>query len=161
MFGLESAHVGVLMLVLFIFAILFGFPIAFTLMALGVGFGYYAMGDTIIQLVVQRTYSTMTNDVLISVPLFTFMGYVIDRASILDRMFRALQLAMGGIPGSLAVVTMIVCALWGIASGIVGAVVVLMGLLALPAMLRAGYDRRLATGVICSGGTLESSSRRA
>ncbi len=154
MLGLESAHAGVLMLALFIFVIMLGFPIAFTLMAMGVGFGYLAMGDAIFQLVVQRTYSTMTNDVLISVPLFTFMGYIIDRANILDRMFHALQLAAGGIPGSLAVATMIVCALWGIASGIVGAVVVLMGLLALPAMLRAGYDHKLATGVICAGGTL-------
>jgi len=146
--------IGVMMLVLFIFAIMLGYPIAFTLMALGVAFGYYGMGDAIFQLVVQRTFSVMTNDVLISVPLFTFMGYIIDRANILDRMFRALQLAVGGLPGALAVATMVVCALWGIASGIVGAVVVLMGLLALPAMLRAKYDHRLASGVICAGGTL-------
>ena len=82
------------------------------------------------------------------------MGYIIDRANILDRMFHSLQLAIGGLPGSLAVATMVVCALWGIASGIVGAVVVLMGLLAMPAMLRAGYDHKLAAGVICAGGTL-------
>jgi TRAP-type mannitol/chloroaromatic compound transport system permease large subunit len=92
--------------------------------------------------------------VLISVPVFTFMGYIIDRANVLDRMFRALQLAIGGLPGAIALVTMIVCALWGIASGIVGAVVVLMGLLAMPAMLRIGYDHKLSAGVICAGGTL-------
>jgi tripartite ATP-independent transporter DctM subunit len=154
MFGLESAELGVLMLALFIVLIMLGFPIAFTLMALGVGFGFFAMGDLVFHLVVQRTYSIMTNDVLISVPLFTFMGYIIDRSNTLDRMFRALQLAAGGVPASLAVATMLVCALWGIASGIVGAVVVLMGLLAMPAMLRAGYDTRLASGTICAGGTL-------
>jgi tripartite ATP-independent transporter DctM subunit len=154
MFGLESAQLGVLMLVLFIFAIMLGFPIAFTLMALGFFFGYFALGENIIQLVVQRSYSIMTNDVLISVPLFTFMGYIIDRSNTLDRMFKALQLAAGGVPASLAVVTMVICALWGIASGIVGAVVVLMGLLAMPAMLRAGYDVRLTAGTICAGGTL-------
>jgi tripartite ATP-independent transporter DctM subunit len=154
MFGLESAQLGVLMLVLFIFGIMLGYPIAFTLMALGIFFGYFAMGELVFQLVVQRTYAIMTNDVLISVPLFTFMGYIIDRSNMLDRMFRALQLAAGGLPASLAVATMVVCALWGIASGIVGAVVVLMGLLAMPAMLRAGYDTRLAAGTICAGGTL-------
>ena len=154
MLGLENPQLGILMLVLFIFVIMLGYPIAFTLMALGVFFGYLAMGDIVFQLVVQRTYSIMTNDVLISVPLFTFMGYIIDRSNTLDRMFRALQLAAGGLPASLAVATMIVCSLWGIASGIVGAVVVLMGLLAMPAMLRAGYDVKLSAGTICAGGTL-------
>ena len=140
MFGLERRALGVLMLALFIFFIMLGFPIAFTLMAMGVGFGYCAMGDAIFQLVVQRTYSIMTNDVLISIPLFMFMGYIIERANILDRLFHALQLAAGGIPGSLAVATLVTCALSRTATGIVGAVVTLMGLLALPAMLRAGYD---------------------
>jgi tripartite ATP-independent transporter DctM subunit len=139
-----------------------GFPIAFTLMAMGVSFGFYAyytpgqeiFDNRVFTLLVQKSFEVASNDVLISVPLFTFMGYIIDRANILDRMFRALQLAIGGMPGSLAVATMVVCALWGIASGIVGAVVVLMGLLAMPAMLRAGYDHKLSAGVICAGGTL-------
>lgn len=152
--GIDHAALGVIMLLLFVVFILLGFPIAFTLMALGVGFGYMARGDSVFPLVVQRTYSVMTNDILISVPLFTLMGYIIDRSNALDRMFRALQLAAGGLPASLAIACMIVCALWGIASGIVGAVVVLMGLLALPPMLRAGYDIKLSTGTICAGGTL-------
>lgn len=159
---MTDPQIGMSMLVIFIFCIMFGFPIAFTLMALGVGFGFYAyyvpaqeiIDNRVFTLLVQKCFEVASNDVLIAVPVFTFMGYVIDRANILDRMFGALQLAIGGIPGSLAVVTMLVCALWGIASGIVGAVVVLMGLLALPAMLRAGYDHKLATGVICAGGTL-------
>ncbi|BBK33744.1 tripartite ATP-independent transporter DctM subunit [Stella humosa] len=151
---MTDPQLGVFMLALFVVAIMLGFPIAFTLMALGVGFGYMAMGDTVFQLVVQRTYSVMANDVLISVPLFVFMGYIIERANILDRLFKSLLLAASGLPGALAVATLVTCALFATATGIVGAVVTLMGLLAFPAMLRYGYDERLAAGVICAGGCL-------
>jgi tripartite ATP-independent transporter DctM subunit len=151
---ISGPAMGVLMLILFLGFLMLGFPIAFTLMALGVAFGYWAMGDAIFQLFVQRTYSTMANDVLLSIPLFLFMGYVIERANILDRLFRSIQLALGWVPGSLAVATLITCALFATATGIVGAVVTLMGLLAFPAMLRAGYDTKLAAGVVCAGGCL-------
>ena len=159
---MTDPQIGISMLILFIFIIMLGFPIAFTLMAMGVSFGFYAyyvpgqgvFANRVFTLLVQKSFEVASNDVLIAVPVFTFMGYIIDRANILDRMFHALQLAIGGMPGALAVATMVVCALWGIASGIVGAVVVLMGLLALPAMLRAGYDHKLSSGVICAGGTL-------
>src|ERR1700752_3438261 len=154
MFGLGNPELGVLMLALFVVFIMFGFPIAFTLMALGVFFGYFAMGDLIFNLLVQRSYSVMTNDVLISIPLFVFMGYIIERANILDRLFRSLQHASGALPGSLAVATLFTCALFATATGIVGAVVTLMGLLAFPAMLRAGYDTKLSAGVVCAGGCL-------
>src|SRR5262247_3595815 len=140
MFGIGNPELGVIMLGMFVVFIMFGFPIAFTLMALGVGFGYFAMGDLIFNLLVQRTYSVMTNDVLISIPLFVFMGYIIERANILDRLFRSLQLAAG--------------AIFATATGIVGACVTLMGLLAFPAMLRAGYDVKIAAGVVCAGGCL-------
>jgi tripartite ATP-independent transporter DctM subunit len=151
---ISDAAMGVLMLALFLVFLMLGFPIAFTLMAMGLGFGYYAMGPAIFQLFVQRTYSVMANDVLLSVPLFLFMGYVVERANILDRLFRSIQLAAGWLPGSLAVATLATCALFATATGIVGAVVTLMGLLAFPAMLRAGYDTRLAAGVVCAGGCL-------
>ncbi len=151
---LSDPAIGVAMLVIFIACLMLGFPIAFTLMALGVGFGYYAMGNNIFQLFVQRTYSVMANDVLISIPLFLFMGYVVERANILDRLFRSIQLAAGWLPGSLAVATLITCAMFATATGIVGAVVTLMGLLAFPAMLRAGYDQKIAAGVVCAGGCL-------
>ncbi len=154
MFGMGNPELGVVMLVLFIFFIMLGFPIAFTLMALGVGFGFYAMGDTVFALVVQRTYSVMANDVLVSIPLFIFMGYIIERANILDKLFLSLQLALGNVPGSLAVATLATCAIFATATGIVGAVVTLMGLLAFPAMLRAGYDVKLSAGVVCAGGCL-------
>ena len=154
MFGIGDPELGVIMLGMFVIFIMFGFPIAFTLMALGVFFGYFAMGDLIFQLLVQRTYSVMINEVLISIPLFVFMGYIIERANILDRLFRSLQLAAGPVPASLALATLATCAIFATATGIVGATVTLMGLLAFPAMLRAGYDVKLAAGVVCAGGCL-------
>ena len=159
---MSDPQVALLMMGLFIFIILLGFPIAFTLMAMGVGFGYYAYyqpGQAIIDnrvfyLFTQNTFSVMNNDVLVAVPLFLFMGYVIERANILDRLFHSLQVSLRAIPGSMAVAALITCALFATATGIVGAVVTLMGLLALPAMVKANYDQKLATGVICAGGTL-------
>jgi len=151
---MTNPEVGILMLGLLIFLILLGFPIAFTLIAMAVGFGYYAIGGAIFNLLVQRTYGVMSNAILIAVPLFLFMGYVVERAKVLDKLFRSLQLATSNVPGSLAVASLITCALFATATGIVGAVVTLMGLLAYPAMLKAGYDRKLAAGVICAGGCL-------
>jgi TRAP-type mannitol/chloroaromatic compound transport system permease large subunit len=153
---------GLIMLGLIVIAIMMGFPTAFTLMGLGMGFGYlafYAPGqhwwqNQVFDLMVQRTYGVMTNDTLLSVPLFVFMGYVMERAALVDRMFHSVQLAFRRVPASLAVTTLLVCAFWGIASGIVGAVVVLMGVIALRPMLNAGYDTRLASGAIAAGGTL-------
>ncbi|MEZ5651273.1 MAG: TRAP transporter large permease subunit [Burkholderiaceae bacterium] len=154
--------VAILMLGLFIFVILLGFPIAFTLMAMGVAFGFYAYYDPffafyenrVFYLFTQNTFSVMNSDVLVAVPLFLFMGYVIERANILDQLFHSLRLALKNVPGSMAVAALLTCALFATATGIVGAVVTLMGLLALPVMLRAGYDQRLSSGVICAGGTL-------
>ncbi|MEI6159657.1 MAG: TRAP transporter large permease subunit [Roseococcus sp.] len=151
---LSDATIGIIQLLLFLFFIMLGFPIAFTLMAMGLFFGYFAMQERVFDLLIQRAFAVMSNDVLISVPLFVFMGYIIERSNILDRLFRSLQLASGFLPASLAIATMVTCSLFGIASGIVGAVVTLMGLLALPPMLRAGYDPKLAAGCIAAGGTL-------
>jgi tripartite ATP-independent transporter DctM subunit len=161
---MTGGEVGLLMLGLFIFTILLGFPIFVTLMAMGVLFGYYAYAtpdqihhiftNRIFDLLVQNTFSIVSNDVLTAVPLFLFMGYVIERANILDRLFFSIQVAARRIPGSLAVATLITSALFATATGIVGAVVTLMGLLAFPAMLKAGYDTKLSAGVVCAGGTL-------
>jgi tripartite ATP-independent transporter DctM subunit len=174
------------MLGLFIFIIFLGFPIAFTLMAMGIGFGYFAywepdrmwraynraveagadpwtlvetwtqglLNNRIFDLFVNQTYSVMANDVLTAVPLFLFMGYIVERANIVDRLFATLNIASRGLPGSMAVAALITCALFATATGIVGAVVTLMGLLALPAMLKARYNESFASGVICAGGTL-------
>jgi TRAP-type mannitol/chloroaromatic compound transport system permease large subunit len=153
---------GLTMLGLIVIAIMMGFPTAFTLMGLGMIFGAIAFWEPnqhwwqnrIFDLMVQRTYGVMVNDTLLSVPLFVFMGYVMERAALVDRMFHSVQLAFRRVPASLAVTTLLVCAFWGIASGIVGAVVVLMGVIAMRPMLNAGYDVRLAAGAITAGGTL-------
>ncbi len=151
---MTDPQVGVLMLGLFIAIILLGFPIAFTLIALAVGFGYYAQGNIVFSLLVQRTYGVMSNDILISVPLFLFMGYIVERSNVLERLFHSLQVAMKGVPASLAVATLATCAMFATATGIVGAVVTLMGLLAFPVMLKSGYDVKLSAGVITAGGCL-------
>ncbi len=161
---MTDPQVAIMMLALFIIIVLLGFPIAFTLIAMGLGFGYYAYAEAdqiehifdnrIFDLFVQNTFSVMSNDVLVAVPLFLFMGYVVERANIVDRLFFSIQLAARHVPGSMAVAALATCAVFATATGIIGAVVTLMGLLALPAMLKAGYDRKLASGVICAGGTL-------
>ncbi|MCU0763853.1 MAG: TRAP transporter large permease subunit [Hydrogenophaga sp.] len=154
--------VALFMLGIFIFFIFLGFPIAFTLMAMGISFGFYAYfiadqliwDNRIFYLFTQNTFSVMNNDVLISIPLFLFMGYIIERANILDKLFLSLQVGLRFLPGSMAVAALVTCALFATATGIVGAVVTLMGLIALPPMLKAGYDHKLASGVIAAGGTL-------
>src|SRR4051812_6791630 len=159
---MSDPALGMLMLGLIVVVIMMGFPTAFTLMGLGIFFGFiafYVPGESwvhnrIFDLMVQRTYGAMTNDVLISIPLFVLMGYVMERGALVDKMFYAIQLAFRNVPASLAAATLIVCPFWGIAPGLVGAVVVLMGVIAFNPMLRAGYDGKLASGVITAGGTL-------
>ncbi len=159
---ISDPALGLLMLALIVVVIMMGFATAFTLMGLGVFFGFIAFyvpaqhwaDNRVFDLMVQRTYGAMTNDVLISIPLFVLMGYVMERGALVDKMFYSIQLAFRRVPASLAVATLIVCTFWGIASGLVGAVVVLMGVIAFNPMLRAGYDVKLASGVITAGGTL-------
>jgi TRAP-type mannitol/chloroaromatic compound transport system permease large subunit len=162
LFAMSDPALGLLMLGLIVGAIMLGFPTAFTLMGLGILFGFKAFYDPsqawidnrVFDLMVQRAYGAMTNDVLISIPLFVLMGYVMERGALVDKMFYSIQLAFRNVPASLAVASLLVCTFWGIASGLVGAVVVLMGVIAFNPMLRAGYDVRLAAGVITAGGTL-------
>jgi TRAP-type mannitol/chloroaromatic compound transport system permease large subunit len=159
---MSDPALGLLMLTLIVVVIMMGFATAFTLMGLGIFFGFIAFynpaeawwHNRVFDLMVQRTYGAMTNDVLISIPLFVLMGYVMERGALVDKMFYSIQLAFRRVPASLAVATLIVCTFWGIASGLVGAVVVLMGVIAFNPMLRAGYDVKLASGVITAGGTL-------
>lgn len=145
---------GIAMLALMVVAILIGFPTAFTLMALGVTFGFLGIGFVVFDLVVQRTFFVMQNDVLVSIPLFLFMGYLVERAGIVDKLFKSVQLLMGGLPGALAIATLLTGALFATATGIVGASVTLLGLLALPAMMRRGYNVSFGSGVIVAAGTL-------
>ena len=164
---MTNPEVALMMLALFIVLVLLGFPIAFTLLAMGVGFGYYAyhregsievfsdiFNNNIFYLLNQNTYSVMENPTLVAIPLFLFMGYVVERANIVDKLFFSLYMAARNLPGSLAIAALLTCAVFSTASGIVGAVVTLMGLLAFPAMANANYDKSFAAGVICAGGTL-------
>ena len=158
---MTDPQVAIFMLSTFIFLVLLGFPIAFTLISMGVGFGYYAyfqvdnlLNNQIFYLLNQNTYSVMESDILVAIPLFLFMGYVVERANIVNRLFFSLQLATRHLPGSMAVAALATCAIFATASGIIGAVVTLMGLLAFPAMVKANYHRGFASGVICAGGTL-------
>src|SRR5690349_477641 len=159
---MSDPALGLTMLVLIVIVIMLGFPTAFTLMGLGMMFGFAAFYDPsqpwtqnrIFDLMVERAYGAMNNESLISIPLFVLMGYVMERGALVDKMFYSIQLAFRRLPASLAVATLIVCTFWGIASGLVGAVVVLMGVIAFSPMLRAGYDVKLASGVITAGGTL-------
>jgi len=159
---MSDAAMGLTMLGLIVVVIMMGFPTAFTLMGLGMVFGFGAFYDPsqpwlenkIFNLMVQRTFGAMTNDTLLSIPLFVLMGYIMERGALVDKMFHSVQLAFRRLPGSLAVATLVICTFWGIASGLVGAVVVLMGVIAMRPMLNAGYDTRLAAGVITAGGTL-------
>ncbi|MFK7992918.1 MAG: TRAP transporter large permease subunit [Granulosicoccus sp.] len=164
---MTNPEVAIFMLCLFIGLVLLGFPIAFTLLAMGVGFGYYAyysegsissledvFSNQIFYLLNQNTYSVMENDTLVAIPLFLFMGYVVERANIVNRLFASLQMAARNLPGSMAIAALLTCAVFSTASGIVGAVVTLMGLLAYPAMADANYRKDFAAGVICAGGTL-------
>jgi TRAP-type mannitol/chloroaromatic compound transport system permease large subunit len=164
LFSLTNPEIAIFMMGLFLFAVLLGFPIAFTLMAMGLGFGYYAYFDPtkmehlfdnrIFQLFVQNTYTVMDNNVLTAVPLFLFMGYLVERAGIVAKLFFAIRLASHKLPASMAVAALVTCTLFSTATGIIGAVVTLMGLLAWPAMVKAGYDKKFASGIICAGGCL-------
>jgi TRAP-type mannitol/chloroaromatic compound transport system permease large subunit len=154
---LSRGHLGLAMLALVVVAIMLGFPTAFTLMGMGMIFTWFAYDRDItktLDLMVQSAFKVMSNDVLISIPLFVFMGYLVERANLIEKLFRSLHLALARVPGSLAVATLFTCAVFATATGIVGAVVTLMGLLAFPQMLRAGYDVKLSAGAITAGGCL-------
>jgi TRAP-type mannitol/chloroaromatic compound transport system permease large subunit len=154
---ITSGHIGLLMLSLVVVAIMLGFPTAFTLMGMGMIFTWLAYDrdwHRTLDLMVQATFKSMANDVLIAIPLFVFMGYLVERANLIEKLFKSLHLALSRVPGALGVATLVTCAVFATATGIVGAVVTLMGLLALPQMLRAGYSVPVSAGAITAGGCL-------
>ncbi len=154
------AALGLIELTVMIFAIMIGFPTAFTLMALGIVFGFVGFGlrsdnpYLAFNLLVERAFFIMSNDVLPAIPLFLFMGYVVERAGILDDLFRAVQMMTGRLRGSLALATLVTGTIFATATGIVGASVTLLGLLAFPAMLKYKYDKEFAAGAVTASGTL-------
>jgi tripartite ATP-independent transporter DctM subunit len=151
---LSPEYLGLVMLGLLLFAIFIGFPIAFTLLLLAVSFGFIGMEHRVFNLMVSQTFGLMQEEVLAAVPLFVLMGFFLERTGLMERLFRALQLAMGGLPGSLFLVTLLTATVFATATGIIGASVTVIGLLAVPVMLKYGYNARLAAGVVCAGGTL-------
>src|SRR6266542_994622 len=151
---MSPEFLGLIMLSLMVVAIMIGFPTAFTLMSLGITFGFLGIGFLVFDLAVQRVFFIMQNDVLVAIPLFLFMGYIIERAGILDELFHAVNVLFGWLPGSLAIATLATGTIFATATGIVGAAVTLLGLLAFPAMLRAGYNKRFAAGTVTASGTL-------
>jgi len=145
---------GFILLAVFLFAIFIGFPVSFTLIFLSLTFGYFALGDMVFYLTVLQTIGLMKEEVLAAVPLFIFMGYLLEEGGLMERLFHAFRMLMGGIPGSLYVAVLLTATIFGIASGTVGATVAVVGIMSVPTMIRAGYDPRLSAGAITAGGSL-------
>ena len=149
-----DALLGLVMLIVMIFAIFIGFPISFTLLFLALAFGYFGLGQMVYSLAYFQTIGLMKEELLAAVPLFIFMGYMTERAGLMERLFIALRLLFAPIRGSLFAVVILTATIFAMATGIVGAAVTVLGIMASPIMVKAGYDGRLAAGCITAGGTL-------
>ena len=145
---------GILLLAVLLTSIFLGFPISFTLIICALVFGYIGFGDIVFSLMVMQAYGFMQEEVLAAVPLFIFMGYLLERAGLMDRLFRGFQLIMGPVRGSLYLAVLVVATIFAMATGIIGAPVAVIGLMATPLMIKSGYDVRLSAGVITAGGCL-------
>ena len=151
---MSAEMLGMVQLGALLITIFFGFPIAFTLIILAIVFGYIGFGPLVFKLMVVQSFGFMQEEVLAAVPLFVFMGYILERAGIIERLFKAFQLVMGGVKGSLYVVVLVTATIFATATGIIGACITVIGLLAVPPMLKSNYDQRLSAGVITAGGCL-------
>jgi tripartite ATP-independent transporter DctM subunit len=145
---------GLVLLGLLFVVILGGFPISFTLIFLGMVFGYVGLGDRVFHLMTYQVFGSMMDTVLAAVALFTFMGYVLESAGLMKRLFHAVQLIFGRVHGSLYIATIFTATLFAAATGIVGASVTIIALMAAPVMMKSKYDVKLSAGTICAGGTL-------
>jgi len=151
---MSNEVLGLVLLALMFVVILGGFPISFTLILLGAVFGYIGLGDRVFHLMTYQVFGTMMDTVLAAVAMFTFMGYVLEKAGLMNRLFHAVQLLFGRVHGSLYLATIFTATLFAAATGIVGASVTIIALMAAPVMMRSGYDVKLSAGTICAGGTL-------
>jgi tripartite ATP-independent transporter DctM subunit len=145
---------GMVMLVVMIFAIFIGFPISFTLLFLALTFGYFGLGDTVFSLAYFQTIGMMKESLLAAVPLFIFMGFITEQAGLMERLFSAFRMILAPVRGALFLVVIVTSAVFAMATGIVGAAVTVLGIMAAPIMIKTGYDGRLAAGAITAGGTL-------
>jgi len=149
-----EALIAAAMLATMMGAIFIGFPVAFTLLVLAFAFGALVLGTRVFDLALFQASGLMRDELLAAVPLFVFMGYVVEQAGLMERLFLALRLLLAPVRGSLLAVVILTATGFAMATGIVGAAVPLLGLMAAPVMLRSGYDARLAAGAITAGGTL-------
>jgi tripartite ATP-independent transporter DctM subunit len=145
---------SLLMFPALLFALFVGFPVAFSMIAVAFGFGYWAFGPSIIYQFMQKVDAMASNFVLAAVPLFIFMGAMLERAGIAERLFEAIHLWTRRLPGGLAIGTVLMCVVFAASSGVIGATETVVGLLAIPVMLKYKYDKGLMSGVICAGGSL-------
>ena len=145
---------GILLLAILFAAIFIGFPIAFTLVSVGAIGGYVALGPLALHLMTLQFFSVMRDPTLASVPFFLFMGYLLEQSGLMERLFRGVQLALAPVRGSLYLAVLLTATIFAAATGIVGSSVTLLGVMAAPAMMKSGYDVRMAAGTITAGGTL-------
>ena len=151
---MSSEYLGLIFLASLLVGIFAGFPIAFTLIILSIVFGYIGFGDTVFPLMVYQTLGVMKEETLAAVPLFIFMGHLLEKAGLMERLFTSFQLMLGGVRGSLYLGVLLTATIFATATGIIGASVTVIGIMAAPAMMRSKYDVRLSAGTITAGGTL-------
>ena len=145
---------GIIMLTIMIGVIFIGFPIAFTLLLLALAFGYFGLGAIVFDLAYFQAIGLMKEQIFAAVPLFIFMGYVVERAGLMERLFRAVRDALAPLKGALYIAVILTATVFAMATGIVGAAVTVLGIMAAPIMIKAGYSPRLSAGAIAAGGTL-------
>ena len=151
---MSNPVLGVVSLVVAVLGVLTGFPMAFMFIFVALMFGYAAIGDQVFYLLTYQFFGLMTSIELAAIPLFLFMGYVLEQSGLMDRMFEALRMSLGRMKGSLYLIVMLVATIFAAATGIVGASVTVLGVMAAPIMMRSGYDTRMCAGIIAAGGTL-------
>jgi tripartite ATP-independent transporter DctM subunit len=151
---MSPEYLGLLSLAALFLFIFVGFPISFTLIFLGIVFGYIGFGKVVFFLMTLQVFSVMTETLLAAVPLFLFMGYILERAGLMNRLFHGFQLLLAPVKGSLYIVVLATATLFAAATGIVGAAVVILGVMAAPIMQKSGYSVQLSAGSIAAGGTL-------
>lgn len=151
---MSNELLGLIMLGTLLVIIFLGFPISFTLIILAVVFGYAGLGDMVFDLMVMQTYGLMQEEILAAAPLFIFMGYIVEETALMERLFRALRYILAPLRGSLYIGAILTATIFAMATGIVGASVTVLGIMAAPIMIKTGYDSRLTSGAIAAGGTL-------
>jgi tripartite ATP-independent transporter DctM subunit len=150
----DLSLLGLVMLVVMIFAIFIGFPISFTLLFLALAFGYFGLGQMVFSLAYFQTIGLMKEELLAAVPLFIFMGFITEQAGLMERLFTAFRMLLAPVRGALLIVVIATSTVFAMATGIVGAAVTVLGIMASPIMVKTGYDGRLSAGAITAGGTL-------